>query len=75
VITTGGPVVLKEGEFFGEMGLLDSRPRNADVVSDGYCHLLVLLRRDFEALLERRPEVRKEIEAVVARRLADTPSG
>jgi len=75
VITTGGPVVLKEGEFFGEMGLLDSRPRNADVVSDGYCHLLVLSRRDFEALLERRPEVRKEIEAVVARRLADTPSG
>ncbi|MBS0549308.1 MAG: cation:proton antiporter [Proteobacteria bacterium] len=69
-----GPVVLKEGEFFGEMGLLDARPRSADVVSDGYCHLLVLSRRDFEALLERRPEVRKEIAAVAARRLADTPS-
>jgi CPA1 family monovalent cation:H+ antiporter len=74
VKTAAGPVVLKEGEFFGEMGLLDSRPRNADVVSDGYCHLLVLRRRDFDELLARRPEVRKEIEAVAARRIADMPS-
>ena len=69
-----GPVVLKEGEFFGEMGLLDARPRNADVVSNGYCHLLVLHRKDFNELLARRPEVRTEIEAVVARRIADIPS-
>jgi CPA1 family monovalent cation:H+ antiporter len=74
VKTATGPVVLKEGEFFGEMGLLDSRPRNADVVSDGYCHLLVLRRRDFEELLASRPEVRKEIAAVAARRIADMPS-
>jgi CPA1 family monovalent cation:H+ antiporter len=74
VHTVGGPVILKEGDFFGEMGLLDARPRNADVVSDGYCHLLVLRRRDFEELLARRPEVRREIEAVAARRLAETPS-
>jgi CPA1 family monovalent cation:H+ antiporter len=73
VKTATGPVVLKEGEFFGEMGLLDSRPRNADVVSDGYCHLLVLSRRDFNELLARKPEVRKEIEAVIARRIADVP--
>jgi CPA1 family monovalent cation:H+ antiporter len=69
-----GPVVLKEGEFFGEMGLLDSAPRNADVVANSYCHLLVLHRKDFNELLARRPEVRKEIEAVAARRTADTPS-
>lgn len=75
VRTSGGPVVLKEGEFFGEMGLLDSRPRNADVVASGYCHLLVLYRRDFDELLARRPEVRQEIQAVAARRIADTPTG
>ncbi len=74
VHTTAGPIVLREGEFFGEMGLLDSRPRNADVVSNGYCHLLVLRRRDFDELLARRPEVRSAIEAVAARRLADMPS-
>ena len=63
-------VTLKEGDFFGEMGLLSSQPRNADVVANGYCHLLVLYKKDFNQLLARRPEVRAEIEAVAARRVA-----
>jgi CPA1 family monovalent cation:H+ antiporter len=74
VSTATGPIVLHEGEFFGEMGLLDARPRNADVASNGYCHLLVLYRKDFDELLARKPEIRAEIEAVAARRIADTPS-
>jgi CPA1 family monovalent cation:H+ antiporter len=68
----GFQVVLKEGDFFGEMGLLSDRPRNADVIADGYCHLLVLYRKDFLALLDKRPTVRAEIEAVAARRIAET---
>ena len=44
-------VTLKEGDFVGEMGLISDRPRSADVVSDGYCHLLALYRKDFRALL------------------------
>jgi CPA1 family monovalent cation:H+ antiporter len=66
----GNQVVLKEGDFFGETGLLDARPRNSDVVSNGYCHLLVLRRKDFDELLAKRPEVRAEIQAVAARRVA-----
>jgi CPA1 family monovalent cation:H+ antiporter len=65
-------VTLKEGDFFGEMGLLTDQPRNADVIADGYCHLLVLHRKDFRDLLDRRPAVRAEIEAVAARRIAET---
>ncbi|MFZ5779097.1 MAG: cation:proton antiporter [Pseudomonadota bacterium] len=68
-----GEVVLKEGDFVGEMGLLSARPRNADVVANGYCHLLVLYRKDFSQLLEKRPEVRAQIEAVAARRTAEGP--
>ena len=67
-------VTLKEGDFFGEMGLLTDQPRNADVFADGYCHLLVLYRKDFRELLDRRPAVRAEIEAVAARRIAETSS-
>jgi monovalent cation:H+ antiporter, CPA1 family len=67
-------VTLKEGDFFGEMGLLTDQPRNADVIADGYCHLLVLYRKDFRDLLEKRPAVRAEIEAVAARRIAETAS-
>jgi monovalent cation:H+ antiporter, CPA1 family len=74
VHTNFGPVVLKEGDFVGEMGLLSSSPRNADVVANGYCHLLMLSRKDFRALLDKRPAVRAEIEAVAARRIAETES-
>ena len=73
-VTVRGPgfaVALKEGDFVGEMGLVSDRPRSADVISDGYCHLLALDRRDFRRLLARRPAVRQEIEAVAARRIAE----
>jgi CPA1 family monovalent cation:H+ antiporter len=73
VVRDGQRFALPEGSFFGEMGLLDKRPRNADVVSDGYTHLLMLHRRDFDRLLSRRPEVRAEIEAVALKRNAPNP--
>lgn len=50
------------------MGLLSAQPRNADVVANGYCHLLVLYKKDFKQLLSRKPEVRAAIEQVAARR-------
>lgn len=67
----GFEVTLKEGDFVGEMGLVSDRPRSADVIADGYCHLLVLYRKDFRSLLDKRPSVRSEIEAVAARRVAE----
>lgn len=70
----GSIVVLKEGDFFGEMGLLDSKPRNADVITAGYCHLLVLSRKEFTQLLAARPDIRTEIEAVAAQRSASPPA-
>jgi CPA1 family monovalent cation:H+ antiporter len=69
----GGGAQLHEGDFFGEMGLLDNKPRNADVISDGYSHLLALSKRDFNHLLDQHPEVRTAIAAVAAQRMA-TPT-
>ena len=74
VVLRGGPVTLKDGDFFGEGGLLENRVRNADVVSVGYSHLLVLHRKDFNELLDKRPEVRAKIEEVAAKRLAEPPT-
>jgi CRP-like cAMP-binding protein len=74
VVRDGMRIVLNEGSFFGEMGLLDKKPRNADVISDGYSHLLMLHRRDFNRLLSSRPEVRAEIEAVALKRNAPNPA-
>ena len=56
------------------MGLLSAQPRSADVVANGYCHLLVLYKKDFNQLLAGRPEVRSAIETVAAQRDADNRS-
>ena len=72
-VTVKGPgfeVVLKEGNCVGEMGLVSDSPRSADVIANGYCHLLALDRRDFRSMLAKRPAVLAEIEAVASRRTA-----
>ncbi|MGH7385155.1 MAG: cyclic nucleotide-binding domain-containing protein, partial [Candidatus Rokuibacteriota bacterium] len=48
-------VLLRPGEFFGEMSLLDGGPRSATVVADTPVRLLVISRRHFSALLKEVP--------------------
>jgi CPA1 family monovalent cation:H+ antiporter len=52
------PIRLGSGDFFGEMALVSRQPRTADVVSLGFCSLLVLQDRDFSALLAVSPSLR-----------------
>ena len=66
---TGKPVELGSGEFFGELALLTGQPRNADVVSLGYCRLLELSSRDFQDLLAGDADLKRAIEAVAAERM------
>jgi CRP-like cAMP-binding protein len=46
---------LTAGDFFGEMAVIDGRPRTATVVADGPVDCLVLKQKDFKALLEGDP--------------------
>lgn len=69
VLIPGNPVELGSGEFFGELALLTGQPRNADVVSLGYCRLLELGSDDFQNLLAEDPEMKRAIEEVAAGRL------
>ncbi|MBC7907655.1 MAG: cation:proton antiporter [Rhodospirillaceae bacterium] len=64
------PVRLGSGEFFGELALITRSPRSADVVSLGFCSLLVLDAPDFEALLQASPELRSHIHETARQRLA-----
>jgi monovalent cation:H+ antiporter, CPA1 family len=78
-VHVGGEVIpLASGDFFGEMGLIDRRTRNADVYAKGYSHLLYLEAAAFDELLESDAEIRERIVAAAeARRAAletdDTP--
>lgn len=68
VLVVPDPVRLKTGDFFGEMALLNDKPRNADVVSAGYTNMLVLKRRDFDALLKAHAGMREKIEEIARKR-------
>jgi glucose-6-phosphate 1-dehydrogenase len=47
---------LGEGDFFGEMSLLFSRPRTASVRARATCDLFVLDRADFNGVLNHHPQ-------------------
>lgn len=70
VVDTGGePVLLSEGDFFGEMSLVHHQPRSHTVFARSRCRLLVLDRTDFERLSRHHPAIKEHVHAVAAERL------
>jgi CRP-like cAMP-binding protein len=61
--------VLGVGEHFGELSLIDDRPRSAHVIAMDDSHLLVLRREDFRARVEASPKVAWGLLAELSRRL------
>jgi len=66
--SSGQPILLTRGDFFGEMALVLDQPRQADVIALSYCQLLVLERRDFQGLVRSHRAIRTQIERAVADR-------
>lgn len=52
---------LSRGEFFGEIALIDGRPRTATVRALGITRLLVLGHRDFRSLMEEFPAIQFKV--------------
>lgn len=61
--------VLMPGDFFGEMAILNGRPRSATAVTRVDSRLLVVEGRMFEAMLRARPEIALHIIKTLATRL------
>jgi CRP/FNR family cyclic AMP-dependent transcriptional regulator len=56
--TKGREIILADlppGELFGEIAMLDGKPRSANATALTNCNLLVLERRDVIPILERNP--------------------
>ena len=60
--------VMKPGEAFGEMALLDSRPRSASVAALGPTTLRYLLREDFLARVHTSPQLTNTVIRLVSER-------
>jgi voltage-gated potassium channel len=64
------PVRLRDGDFFGELGLLHDMPRSATVRTVTPCRLLALDKNDLIDLLEEDGDLRAAITEVAEQRLA-----
>lgn len=64
--------ILKRSDFFGEMSLLDGKPRSATVTAVEDTELLVLQRDDFLAMLDRNPQLALRMLETMATRLRKT---
>jgi len=61
--------VLGEGNFFGEMSLIDEKPRSATVIAMVDSVVLVLRREDFQSRLRTSPEIAIALLRELSRRL------
>lgn len=64
--------VVEPGEFFGDLSLLDGRPRSASAEAARDTRLLTLEREDLEELVRSRPDAALAILTVIAGRLRET---
>ena len=63
--------ILKPGEFFGEMALLENAPRSASIVALDDCKLLEFNRSNFEVLMTGNPQMALKLLGLFAKRIHD----
>jgi CRP/FNR family transcriptional regulator, cyclic AMP receptor protein len=64
--------VLGPGDCFGELSLLDQKPRSASVICDTDMTLLVLMQRHFQKVLRATPSMSQKLLKTMAGRLRES---
>lgn len=70
-VVPGHPIHLHEGDFFGEMALLERRRHKHDVIADTPCRVYVLDSEGLARLSRRHPEIAQHIKAVARERVRE----
>lgn len=63
--------ILGQGEFFGEMGLVDDEPRSATVIAIEPCELLTIARIDFKKCLAENFDIAMGVMRGLVKRLRE----
>lgn len=61
--------VLKKGDFFGEMALLENKPRSASAIAHENCRLMTVNRRNFDQMVASQPQLIARLTTTLAERL------
>ena len=63
--------ILKPGEFFGEMAILDNSPRSATCMASGYVKCLEFNKENFELLITGNPQIALVLLKLFCKRIYD----
>ncbi len=63
--------ILNQGDFFGEMGLIDQAPRSATVVTIESCELLTITQTDFTRCLQKNFDLTMNVIRGLVKRLRE----
>ncbi len=61
--------VLKKGDMFGEMALLENKPRSASAIAHENCRLMTVNRKNFDQMVATQPQLIARLTTTLAERL------
>ena len=64
--------ILKKGDMFGEMALLENKPRSACAIAEENCRLMTVNRSNFNQMVQTQPQLIARLTTTLAERLFQT---
>ncbi len=61
--------MLKPGDIFGEMALLENKPRSASAIANEDCSLMAVNKTNFERMVQTQPQLITRLTTLLAERL------
>jgi len=61
--------ILKQGDIFGEMAILENKPRNATAVASGKVKLMAVSRENFVNIVGNHPQIATKIISLLSERI------
>ena len=61
--------MLKSGDMFGEMALLENKPRSASAIAHEDCRLMVVNRQNFDQMVGTQPQLISRLTTMLSERL------